>query len=101
MIELLSTSVAKHQYISWTELHFYGDFDNFKSFFQIVAQLHSDQVLKFQHVSALCLEEPLRRDKKFQILFTKQNLPSTSQRLQMLPGVSLSLQVTMILRFSI
>ena len=27
-----ATSAAKHQYISWTELHFYGDFDNFKSF---------------------------------------------------------------------
>ena len=68
--------------------------------FQIVAQLHSDQVLKFQHVSVLCLEEPLRRDEKFQILITKQKLPSTLQRLQMPSGVSLSLQVTMILRFS-
>ena len=68
--------------------------------FQIVAQLHSDQVLKFQHVSVLCLEEPLRRDEKFQILIKKQKLPSTLQRLQMPSGVSLSLQVTMILRFS-
>ena len=65
-----------------------------------MTQLHSDQVLKFQHVSVLCLEEPLRRDEKFQILITKQKLPSTLQRLQMPSGVSLSLQVTMILRFS-